>query len=226
MDDPISDLNVPSFSFSPEEIERIRGEAGVTDLPPTDEPIVISQPEIRPRKKRRGRPRALNPDGSFKYKRPGDDSDYPESGPESDNAASPLLAPAPLTKRDEREVASRLVGILTGATGMAGVVKPYLEMTDDEAKAIADPLASYLVRNADTIPVARQVLENYDLLAIFLGVMAYVIRVYRDRTAEIANRQRPSGPASQTLSRLEQLRESPKEGPENGSPSFVSTPYG
>lgn len=219
MDDPISNDSIPSFTFDPEEIARIRAEAGVTDLPPMDEPVVITQPP--PRQKKRGRPRALNPDGSYKYPKPSD-----EGGPEIDREASPLLSPAPLTKRDEREVATRLVGILTGATGMAGVVKPYLEMTDDEARAIADPLASYLVRNADTLPVARQVLENYDLLAILLGVMAYVVRVYRDRSNEITDQQRQAGPAGKTLARLEQLRESPETGQEVRPSGFVSTPYG
>ncbi len=225
MDDPISSDSIPSFSFSPEEIEAIRANAGITDLPPADGPITLDQPPVRSRKRRRGRPRAINPDGTYKYPKPGDD-EVTDSGPESDRDASPLLSPAPLTKRDEKEVATRLVNILTGATGMAGVVKPYLEMTEDEARAIADPLSSYLVRNADTIPVARQVLENYDLLAIALGVMAYVIRVYRDRSNEVANRERPSGPAAKTISRLEQLRTSSEEGPEIRPTGYVSTPFG
>lgn len=225
MDDPIESESIPGFSFDPEEIERIRADAGITDLPPANEPVIIDQPPVRSRRRKRGRPRAINPDGTFKYPKP---DEFIDSEPETTSAASPLLSPAPLTKRDEKEVASRLVNILTGATGMAGVVKPYLEMTDDEAKAIAEPLASYLVRNADTIPVARQVLENYDLLAILLGVMAYVIRVYRDRTDELKSQQRqsPSQPAGTTIARLEQLRESAKEGPEDGTSGFVSAPYG
>lgn len=214
--------NVPGFTFDPAEIEKIRAEAGVTDLPPADQSIDIPAP-ARPRRKR-GRPRKYNPDGSPKYPHP---EDSPESGrAESSDAASPSgsFPPAPLSKRDEREVAVRLANILTGATGMASVVKPYLQMTEEEAKAIADPLSSYLVRNSDTIPVAKQILENYDLLAITLGVMAYVIRVYRDRSNEIAEQRKLAGPAAKTLSRLEQLTESSDIGPEDGATHIVGFP--
>src|ERR1700681_3671534 len=116
MDEPILDDSVPSFTFDPEEIARIRADAGVTDLPPANEPIILDQPPVRTRKRKQGRPRALNPDGTFKYPKP---TDYSDGGPENNSEASPLLSPAPLTKRDEREVSTRLVGILTGATGMA-----------------------------------------------------------------------------------------------------------
>lgn len=105
-----------------------------------------------------------------------------------------VVPAVPLTKRDEREVAKRLAQLLTSGTGMASIVRPYLEMTEEEANNIAEPLASYLVRNEATQVVAREILDNYDLLAIVVGVMAYVVRVYRDRSSEVEERKAKSAP--------------------------------
>jgi hypothetical protein len=157
---------LPAFEFDEEAIANIRANLGIPDVEETDEKPFIPEPPRRRAKINRRKSR--------------DDYEEPEpTRPE-------VIPPAPLTKRDEREVDKRLQNILLGATGMLGIAKPYLEMTEEEAKAISEPLSSYLVRNADTIPIAHQVLENYDLLAITLGVMAYVVRVYRDRSEEVA----------------------------------------
>src|SRR5689334_1298852 len=111
IDEPISDDRLPGTQFDAEEIQKIRVSLGVTDTHAPDRPIVLDDPVIRkPRKRGRGRPRALNPDGSFKYPK---DTDFPESGPESDSGPSTTIAPAPLTKRDEKEVSVRLQNILT-----------------------------------------------------------------------------------------------------------------
>lgn len=114
--------------------------------------------------------------------------------------------PAPLTKREEREVAKRLADMLTGGTGMASIVRPYLAMTDEEAEAIATPLASYLVRNEPTSGVAREILENYDLLAMTLGVGAYGVRIYHDRREELAAR-RPAN--TEALQRISEIQNAP-----------------
>lgn len=188
--------DIPSVEFSPEEIERIKNSFGIADV----EAPIASDPETLPRRGRR-RKKSLDVDTE---ETPSDDIPF---------------KPAPLTKRDEREVYERLQNILVGGTGILSNAKPYFQMTDDEAKAIAEPLSSYLVRNADTIPIARQVLENYDLLAITIGVMAYVVRVYSDRQEEISERQ----PKRPTLSRLEQLTQNPDNGSEIRQDSFVSS---
>lgn len=107
----------------------------------------------------------------------------------------PPIIPAKLTKRNEREVNERLQAMMMGGTGILGNIRPYMEMTEDEAKAICEPLASYLVRNADVIPVANQILENYDLAAITIGVASYVARVYSNRRDEIGTERRSSSPA-------------------------------
>lgn len=165
--------DIPEFVFDPDEIAAIKASLGTTDVDESqDTPIS----EIRP--KRRGRP----PGSKNKaYSAP--------TEVDPDNVIVGKLPAAPLTKREEREVASRLVNILTGATGMAGMVKPYLPMTEDEAKAIAEPLASYLVRNEPTSGIAREILENYDLVALTLGVGAYSVRVYSDRKHEVAEQR-------------------------------------
>lgn len=87
--------------------------------------------------------------------------------------------PAPtLSKRETKEVAERLANILTGATGVISVAKPYLQMTDDEAKAISEPLSTYLIRMEPTSKVARRILDEYDLVAVLFAILAYGVRVY------------------------------------------------
>ncbi len=172
--------NTPSFTFSEEELANIKASLGATDV---DESQDAPVSEIRP--KRRGRPPGSKNKTTVNFE---------------DEKATVTLAPAPLTKREEREVATRLVNILTGATGMAGMVKPYLPMTDDEARAIAEPLASYLIRNEPTNGIAREILENYDLLAMVLGVGAYSVRVYSDRKSEVVAAKPVNTTATQRVS--------------------------
>jgi len=209
--------DVPQITITPEDLANIRANLGLNDGPTDDDngERIFPQP-----KRRRGRPR--------KSPLPSEDS-YSEP---SEAARPPIVeAPAKLTKRDEREVAERLAKMLTGGTGIASMAKPYLEMTEEEAKDIADPLASYLVRNADTIPIAGQILENYDLAAIVFGVMAYVVRVYRDRRTEVetSREQRGPRPGQSEVSLMDRVAESQGGSngrePGQGSNAFVSTPY-
>lgn len=207
-------MELPGITLSEEEIASIKADLGV----PAQE--VIGEPEsdplpVAPIKRKRGRPR--------KHPLPESLSDTTQPTQES---PSPNFPPAPLTKRDEREVASRLVSMLQGGTGILGQAKPYLEMTEEEAKAIAEPLSSYLVRNADTTPVARQILENYDLLAIVLGVMAYVARVYHDRSEEVKASAAANPVGTKTLDRISELTSRSKAGQEVRESDFVSTPNG
>src|SRR5512143_1527419 len=133
--------NVPAFVFDEEAIAAIRQNLGIPDVDETQPEPYIEEPI----KRRRRGARISNRSAEEREETPA------------------FVEPAKLTKRDEREVNERLQKIMLGATGMLSMAKPYLEMTPEEAEAIAEPLSSYLVRNADTIPVARQVLENYDL---------------------------------------------------------------
>jgi len=175
--------NEPTFTFSEEEIANIKASLGAVDV---DESQDTPVSEDRP--KRRGRP-------------PGSKNRvYREEPSDEFVAPSITLDPAPLTKREEREVATRLTNILQGATGMAGVVKPYIPMTDEEARAIAEPLSSYLIRNEATNGVAREILENYDLLAMVLGVGAYGVRVYHDRKQEVESERPANTTAIQRVS--------------------------
>jgi hypothetical protein len=96
----------------------------------------------------------------------------------------PILASPPLSTRDQKEVAKRLAGILEGITGVAAVAKPYLQMREDEAEAIATPLSTYLIRTESTSGVAKQILEEYDIAAFVIALAAYVVRVYGDYRVE------------------------------------------
>ncbi len=156
---------LPSFTFSEDEIANIKASLGAVDV---DEDQETPVNEVRPRRKP-GRPRK-NP------------LPEPEFSSDSPSLKSPAI---PLTRREEREVAERLANILGGITGMGGVVKPYIPMTDEEAKAIAEPLASYLIRNEPTSGIAREILQNYDIVAMVLGVGSYGVRVYSDRKHEL-----------------------------------------
>lgn len=178
--------NTPTFTFDDAEIERLKAALGATNVDETqDTPVSEDRP------KRRGRP----PGSKNRASLPVED-DVPPTG------IRLTLDPAPLTRRDEREVSKRLVNILTGATGMASVAKPYLLMTEEEAAAIAEPLSSYLIRNEATQGVAREILENYDLLAMILGVGAYSVRIYKDRKDEVAAERPANTTAIQRVSDL------------------------
>lgn len=197
----VDDAVLPNFSS--EDLDAIRAELHATKIDETVTPVPSTF--VQP-KRRRGRPR--------KNPLPVDSGEIEASTPEK------FITPAKLTKRDEREVADRLAKLMTGLTGLAAVAtQPYVEMRDDEAKDIAEPLASYLIRNADTIPVANQILENYDLAAIVLGVMAYVVRVYGERRVELAERPKPrpvaiGGNNSQrtAISRVSEIQEQTNAG--------------
>lgn len=175
-------MTTPSFdSFEGFDLDALRASIGDVEIPttPIEEPT-FTEPIV---KRRRGRPRK-NP--------------LPETTESIDTSfideAPVVFAPVPLTKRAEKDVAERLQQIFTGGTSIPSMMldKEYLKMTDEEAAAIAVPLASYLSRNADTIPVARQIIENYDLAGVILGVLMYTMRLYRDRKLEVDSTKQAS----------------------------------
>ena len=174
----MEDGMLPGFSFSAEEIAAIKASVGAVDVEPGQEITNEERPKRKP-----GRPRK-NPE--------------PEVTPTTGIDLKPVNIP--LTRREEKEVAARLANILGGLTGMGAVVKPYLPMTDEEAQAIAEPLASYLIRNEPTSGVAREILENYDIVAMMLGVGAYGVRVYSDRKHELETNRPANTTAIQRVS--------------------------
>lgn len=210
-------------NLDPERLRAIRDTLG---LGPNDVPETILPPEpvaeAKP-KRRRGRPR--------KYPVSETGTTVPELAAEEAARTGTPIPPATLSKKSEKEVAERLSNMLMAATGIASQAKPYLAMTDEEAKAISDPLASYLTRTAETVVVAQQILENYDLLAIVLGVLAYTVRIYRDRTNElaaqrVANASNPNNARRPLSEIVGQSPVSADGGQTNGNVSFISSPYG
>lgn len=157
--------------------------------------------EQPPPKRGRGRP-----PGSKNRPKP---SDYEPIYTDPDREL-PTLAKPPLSTRDQKEVAKRLAGILTGITGVASVAKPYFQMTDDEADAIATPLSTYLIRQEATSGVAKQVLEEYDMAAFVIAIAAYVVRVWLDFKSERAEgkeRQEPKNVTPESRDTPEARRE-------------------
>lgn len=171
-------------SLSEEEKAAIRAQfqVAMNEVESESPPSAEVSAEPAPPRRRRGRP-----PGSKNRPKP---TDYAPV-----NETPPTLATPPLTTRDQREVATRLAGILSGVTGVASVVRPYFQMTDDEANAIAIPLTSYLIRTESTSGMARQILDEYDVAAFVIAAAAYLVRVYRDFDSERkevrrANRER------------------------------------
>lgn len=204
------------FSFDLEGIDigAIKEALGAIDVDETKSPPELVE---RPRRRRPGRPPGAKNKATIARE------EREEAIEEQRAAGLSIDLPAvPLTKRDEKEVSKRLVNILTGVTGIGGLVKPYVPMTDEEAEAIAEPLASYLVRNEATQGVAREILENYDLLAMVLGMGAYTTRVYKDRKDELASQRPANTTATQRVSTVEE----PTNGrqPHEGTSDQVSLP--
>lgn len=159
-----------------DENARIRAQfASILSEPDIDTSTVRETEQPAP-KRGRGRP-----PGSKNKPKPGD---YEPIYTDPEKSALPTLTTPPLSSRDQKEVAKRLAGILTGVTGVASVVRPYFQMTDEEAEAIATPLSTYLIRQEATSGVAKQILEEYDVAAFVIALAAYVVRVYLDMMAE------------------------------------------
>lgn len=163
---------MPEFEFSDEDLARVRAKIGTAPSKPVS-PIADTISGSLPRKRGRRRTAGQNPEPI---------NQQPELA--SDQTLG--FQPAPLISVDERLFAQRLQGFMEGTTGIAGAfVKPYLAMTQDEAQAIAEPLASYLIKRAPDSEMIREFVENYDLLAIITGVGAYTARVYHDRKDDV-----------------------------------------
>ena len=158
--------------------EMVREAKESGDLP-EDASLFSSAPEPdsyvpaleQPRPKRRGRiPYLRNPDGSYRLDETGKplkDYDAPSGAPRTSSSRPINLAPAaPLSKREEKQVATRLASIMEGLTGIAAVGNEVFQMTEDEANAIAEPLSAYLIRMEPTSKVAKQILDEYDLVAV------------------------------------------------------------
>lgn len=121
-----------------------------------------------PPKRRRGRP-------------PGRGNRNPSMEAEGSRSTVSLPKNA---KQLEKEISERGQYILLGASGLLGNVRPPIAMHPDEARAIAEPLAAYLRKRAEENENVRAAVENFverwDLVALTIAVMAYVVRVWRD----------------------------------------------
>jgi hypothetical protein len=95
--------------------------------------------------------------------------------------------------------------ILIGTTGLGAIWRPHILMTEEEARAICDPLASYLVRQAEYSEVIAEFIDRWDLFAVVIATLAYLVRVikedneYRDT---VKQQRRIEEPRSRTVERV------------------------
>lgn len=135
------------------------------------------------------------------------------------------------SRRDTKEVAKRLQGILEGATGIPAVWHEHIQMTDEEAQSIAEPMSEWLVRQEGNSELIREFLDTYDIVAAAFAVLAYLVRVWRDE-AEYRRTNSERRPANQSnVTRAAEQQEQTGENPEqrttdNGeSNPWISAPY-
>lgn len=200
-----------SFDIDPAKLAEVRARQGSSTV---TAPVETAAP-----KRGRGRPRKVV---------------APAPEPEEMQATESQLGfePAPFISVDEKKLAQRLQGFFTGTTGIAGAfIVDYLRMTDEEAEAIAEPLASYLLRRAPDSESIQQFVENYDLLAIITGTTAYAGRVYRDRKEDVENERlrRRASVVSGTNAASANVAEEPTESgtePENPIASPLDSIFG
>lgn len=116
-----------------------------------------------------------------------------------------------LSGRLAKDVSLRTQQVLKGITRIPALWVEPIQMQDQEAQDIADPLASYATRKAEESTALgeflRTSLENFDLVAAGIGISSYIIRVAKDiqeyneyRRAEY-RQQRSSEPHRETIER-------------------------
>jgi hypothetical protein len=85
-----------------------------------------------------------------------------------------------------KDVSLRAQQVLKGASSLPALWRPPFQMYDVEAQNIADPLASYATRQAEISPIVAKLVDDFDLIAAGIGVVAYAVRVYKDNQTWIA----------------------------------------
>lgn len=131
--------------------------------PNEEVPTQPTQPEESAPPKRRGR-------------RPGS-KNRPKSEVQLENPNLPLTSA--LRRKTDQELSQRAQGILIGATKIPSVINPHIEMRQDEAQAIADPLVSYAKAHVDSERI-EQFVEQWDLIAVGIASAAYGMRVVKE----------------------------------------------
>lgn len=81
------------------------------------------------------------------------------------------------------EVQARLEQIILGVTGIPGAWRPYFQATPNEAKNMAEPLSSYLIRQAPQSAFVRRFLDEFDIFTFIMACIAYMVRVINDHRA-------------------------------------------
>lgn len=93
-------------------------------------------------------------------------------------------------KKLETSIAGRSSDMMVGLTGLAGMFtgREHLQMTESEADAIAIPLASYMASRYEQVEWVGEVIDRWDLVAVSIGLLTYLIRVWREDVAYRAER--------------------------------------
>lgn len=146
---------------------------------------------------------SIDPEAPFGRKLDGSPAKRRGRPPGQTYGTKPKLA----TVRDAREVEKRVAKLLTGATGVASVWREHIQMTDQEASDIADPLSAYLIRQEEFSTHVKDFLDHYDLAAAGIAFLAYLVRVYKDDIEYRQQRQSPDVVEARTIRRTSRKRD-------------------
>jgi hypothetical protein len=89
----------------------------------------------------------------------------------------------------DKQVSYRAQQLLLGATGVMSVVRPSLRMSQTEAQNIADPFAAWATKQGEPTGLAKEILDRWDIIAIFIALLAYFVRVIQDEQRLAADRR-------------------------------------
>lgn len=190
---------VPTFGDIPIHVSRVN----VSDDLPDDEVVVDIFPTS-------GSPRIVDDEVTIPKKR-----GRPLGSKNRSNVPLPNLGS--IVKGRAGDLSVRGQAILKGTTGLGAIWRPHILMTDEEAQAICDPLASYLVRQAEYSDVIADFIDRWDLFAVVIATLAYLVRVIKEDNEYRAASRGSDRIETTRPRRMEPVRNDVQERAANGS---------
>lgn len=135
------------------------------------------------------------------------------------------------------DVSARAQMVLKAGTSIPSIWRPYFQITPQEAQDIADPAASWAVRQAEHSEAVEAFIDNFDIVAVIMGCTKYIVRVIKDDReyrSEQAPREhmepsqrnlRPTRSVEAPMERQEQVNGNPISPDDDRGNSAVSVPF-